>query len=95
MIGSEGAVNGEVVTSVGQRTPGGSNSEGQAVSAVIVGKTTRRDDNANLAGIAPCLSNGADAFSSGAVVVGDQRAISGEVVTLASDRTEAGTSLVG
>ena len=60
---------GDVVTSVGQRAPGGSFIEAQALSAVVVSGTTRWDLNARVVERAPGLAGRADAVVGGAVVV--------------------------
>ena len=50
---SKRTVSGDVITSVGQRAPGGSGFEGVASSAVIVSIATSGDGNARVAGRAP------------------------------------------
>lgn len=68
------AVNGQVVASVVDFTPGGADVEGHAVAAAVAGVAARRDGDASAAGGAPTEAGLADAGAGGAVVGGEARA---------------------
>ena len=89
------AICGEVVTSVGQRTPGGSGSESGASSAIVMSETTARDCNTRLGSGAPGLAAGAHALEGPTVVVGGQRTIGWESVTRVGQSAKTSVGLVG
>ena len=89
------AVGGDVVTSVGQSAPGGSSRERSAFSAIVVGSTTRGDDDAAVAARAPRLASGAQAESGRAIVLVEVGAENREVITSAGSSAPVSASVEG
>lgn len=84
VVGGQRAKSREIIALVGRRAPSSSGVEGEAVSAVVVGGTTAGDQHTSSLGGAPGVIRGADASTSGAVVV--VRASCGDIIALVGSR---------
>jgi hypothetical protein len=89
VVSGSRAVSGEGVASIGQRAQSSIRSEGQTVSAAVVGSATRGNSNTCLSSNTPAEVGGADALKSLTVVVSGSRAVSGEGVASIGQRTQS------